>query len=36
MELKKFFTIDDFELGKPLGRGKFGEVWMAKEKIEDT
>ncbi|KAK6089976.1 hypothetical protein P3W45_001022 [Vairimorpha bombi] len=32
METKKFFTIDDFELGKPLGRGKFGDVWMAREK----
>lgn len=29
---QNFFTIDDFILGKPLGRGKFGEVWMAKEK----
>lgn len=28
----KNFTIDDFELGKPIGRGKFGQVWLAREK----
>ena len=26
------WTIDDFELGKPLGRGKFGQVYLAREK----
>ncbi|XP_071750061.1 uncharacterized protein, partial [Lepeophtheirus salmonis] len=27
-----YFTIDDFELAKPLGKGKFGNVWLAREK----
>ncbi|KCZ80920.1 Aur protein kinase [Anncaliia algerae PRA339] len=31
----KNWTIDDFELGKPLGRGRFGQVWLAKEKDGD-
>ena len=26
------WTIDDFELGKPLGRGKFGQVFFSKRK----
>jgi aurora kinase len=26
------WTIDDFEIGKPLGRGKFGQVYLAREK----
>ena len=26
------WSIDDFELGKPLGRGKFGHVYLAREK----
>jgi serine/threonine protein kinase len=30
--MQKDWTIDDFELGKPLGRGRFGEVWLAREK----
>lgn len=30
--MQKNWTIDDFELGKPLGRGKFGELWLAREK----
>ena len=34
--VKKFdhnkWTIDDFEIGKPLGRGKFGHVYLAREK----
>jgi serine/threonine protein kinase len=29
---KPKWTIDDFELGKPLGRGKFGQVYLAREK----
>lgn len=29
---KKRWTMDDFEIGKPLGRGKFGQVFQAKEK----
>lgn len=28
----KFITIDDFELGKPLGTGRFGQVWLAKHR----
>jgi len=36
VESKKFehkkWTIDDFEIGKPLGRGKFGHVYLAREK----
>lgn len=31
-ETKPKWTIDDFELGKPLGRGKFGQVYLAREK----
>lgn len=27
-----FRTIDDFELGKPLGKGQYGHVWLAREK----
>ena len=30
--MAKNWTIDDFELGRPLGKGKFGQVWLAKEK----
>ena len=26
------WSIDDFEIGKPLGRGKFGHVYVAREK----
>lgn len=26
------FSTDDFELGAPLGRGKFGRVYLAREK----
>ncbi|KAK1349963.1 Aurora protein kinase [Hamiltosporidium tvaerminnensis] len=29
---KTFWTLDDFELGKPLGRGRFGQVWLVREK----
>ncbi|KAM0675514.1 hypothetical protein GVAV_000880 [Gurleya vavrai] len=27
-----FHTLDDFELGKPLGAGQFGQVWLVKHK----
>ncbi|XP_043932353.1 aurora kinase C-like [Protopterus annectens] len=29
---KKKFTIDDFDIGRPLGRGKYGNVYLAREK----
>jgi serine/threonine protein kinase len=28
----KQWSLDDFEIGKPLGRGKFGSVYLAREK----
>ncbi|ORD97712.1 IPL1 [Hepatospora eriocheir] len=28
----KFITIDDFELGKPVGIGRFGQVWLARHR----
>ncbi|KAG2488103.1 hypothetical protein HYH03_013253 [Edaphochlamys debaryana] len=31
-ENAKRWTIDDFEIGKPLGKGKFGNVYLAREK----
>ncbi|XP_036079297.1 aurora kinase B isoform X1 [Rousettus aegyptiacus] len=30
--LTRSFTIDDFEIGRPLGKGKFGNVYLAREK----
>ncbi|CAI5791455.1 aurora kinase B isoform X1 [Podarcis raffonei] len=29
---ERLFTIDDFEIGRPLGKGKFGNVYLAREK----
>lgn len=29
---KQPFTIDNFEIGRPLGKGKFGNVYLAREK----
>ncbi|XP_054722405.1 aurora kinase C-like [Uloborus diversus] len=29
---KKKWTLEDFDIGKPLGRGKFGNVYLAREK----
>jgi hypothetical protein len=29
---KKRWTLDDFDVGKPLGKGKFGNVYLAREK----
>mmetsp|Transcript_32557 Transcript_32557/g.59080 ORF Transcript_32557/g.59080 Transcript_32557/m.59080 type:complete len:314 (-) Transcript_32557:90-1031(-) len=29
---KPRWTLDDFEIGKPLGKGKFGNVYLAREK----
>ncbi|XP_015681945.1 aurora kinase B-B, partial [Protobothrops mucrosquamatus] len=31
-EPRRIFTIDDFEIGRPLGKGKFGNVYLAREK----
>lgn len=31
-QAKKRWTIADFEIGKPLGKGKFGNVYLAREK----
>lgn len=28
---QKQWSLDDFEIGKPLGRGKFGRVYLARE-----
>lgn len=30
--MSKYWTLDDFELGRPLGCGKFGQVWLVREK----
>ena len=30
------WTLDDFEIGRPLGRGKFGNVYLAREKRTRT
>lgn len=29
---RRIFSIDDFEIGRPLGKGKFGNVYLAREK----
>lgn len=29
----KEWSLDDFEIGKPLGRGKFGHVYLARDKV---
>ena len=29
---KSDWTLEDFEVGKPLGKGKFGRVYLAREK----
>ncbi|XP_060086745.1 aurora kinase A isoform X2 [Heteronotia binoei] len=31
-EKKKQWSLDDFEIGRPLGKGKFGNVYLAREK----
>ena len=28
----KRWSLKDFEIGKPLGRGKFGDVYLARER----
>jgi serine/threonine protein kinase len=30
--LQQHWTLNDFDIGKPLGRGKFGRVYLAREK----
>ncbi|RRT57506.1 hypothetical protein GW17_00002698 [Ensete ventricosum] len=30
--VEKRWTLNDFDIGKPLGRGKFGHVYLAREK----
>ncbi|KAI9208045.1 aurora-related kinase 1 [Polychytrium aggregatum] len=30
--MERSWSIDDFDIGKPLGRGKFGRVYLAREK----
>ncbi|KAL0311914.1 UNVERIFIED_CONTAM: Serine/threonine-protein kinase Aurora-1 [Sesamum radiatum] len=32
---KKRWTLNDFDIGKPLGRGKFGHVYLAREKMSN-
>ncbi|XVF89140.1 hypothetical protein PTKIN_Ptkin19aG0106500 [Pterospermum kingtungense] len=32
---KKRWTLGDFDIGKPLGRGKFGHVYLAREKTSN-
>lgn len=32
MEPKRRWTLDDFDIGRPLGRGKFGNVYLCREK----
>ncbi|OPJ85712.1 hypothetical protein AV530_018225 [Patagioenas fasciata monilis] len=29
---QRTFTLDDFEIGRPLGKGKFGSVYLARER----
>lgn len=31
-ETKKIWSLNDFEIGKALGKGKFGHVYLAREK----
>jgi hypothetical protein len=33
---KQAWKLDDFEIGKPLGKGKYGTVWLAREKLSGT
>ncbi|KAG6486244.1 hypothetical protein ZIOFF_054814 [Zingiber officinale] len=32
LQVEKRWTLNDFDIGKPLGRGKFGHVYLAREK----
>lgn len=31
-DAKNRWTLEDFEIGRPLGKGKFGNVYLAREK----
>ena len=31
---KRAWSLKDFDIGKPLGKGKFGSVYLAREKTE--
>ena len=31
-KLRKKWSLDNFDIGRPLGKGKFGNVYMAREK----
>uniref|UniRef100_A0A493TFU8 non-specific serine/threonine protein kinase n=1 Tax=Anas platyrhynchos platyrhynchos TaxID=8840 RepID=A0A493TFU8_ANAPP len=31
-DIVRTFTIEDFEVGRPLGKGKFGNVYLARER----
>ncbi|GFY37420.1 hypothetical protein TNIN_360711 [Trichonephila inaurata madagascariensis] len=31
-DMKRRWTLDDFDIGKPLGKGKFGNVYLGREK----
>lgn len=31
-KMENFTSVDDFELGRPLGTGRFGQVWLARHK----
>ena len=34
--LLRKFTLNDFEIGRPLGKGKFGNVYLAREKSQNA
>ena len=36
ISLQRQWNIEDFSLGKPLGKGKFGNVYLAKQKVSNV